>query len=34
MNIIWEENTGCVNYVIKEILDDLLEEIICITKVK
>ena len=33
-NVIGEENTGRVDYVIKKILDDLLEEIICITEGK
>ncbi|GBB99852.1 hypothetical protein RclHR1_36590001 [Rhizophagus clarus] len=33
-NIIGEESTGRVDYVIKKILDDLLEEIICITEGK
>ena len=30
--IIGEESSGRVNYAIKKILDDLLEEIICITE--
>ncbi|GBC08740.1 hypothetical protein RclHR1_08350010 [Rhizophagus clarus] len=34
MNITGEENTGRVDYAIKKILDDLLEEIICITEGK
>jgi hypothetical protein len=33
MKITGEINTGCVDYAIKKILDDLLEEIICITEV-
>ncbi|GBB99338.1 hypothetical protein RclHR1_34940002 [Rhizophagus clarus] len=33
MNVTGEENTGRVDYAIKKILDDLLEEIICITDV-
>ena len=34
MNVTGEENTGRVDYAIKKILDDLLEEIICITEGK
>ena len=34
MNVSGEESTGHVDYVIKKILDDLLEEIICITEGK
>ncbi|POG60159.1 hypothetical protein GLOIN_2v1716296 [Rhizophagus irregularis DAOM 181602=DAOM 197198] len=33
-NIIGEENTGCVDYAIKKIISELLEEIICITEGK
>ncbi|CAG8733747.1 2859_t:CDS:2, partial [Funneliformis caledonium] len=31
-NIIGEENTGCVDYAIKKIISEMLEEIICITE--
>jgi hypothetical protein len=34
VNIIGEENTGCVGYAIKKIISEMLEEIICITKGK
>jgi len=34
MKVIGEINTGRVDYAIKKILDDLLEEIICITEGK
>lgn len=34
MNVSDEESSGHVDYVIKKILDDLLEVIICITEVK
>ncbi|CAG8468680.1 10475_t:CDS:2 [Funneliformis mosseae] len=33
-NIIGEENTGCVDYAIKKIISEMLEEIICITEGK
>jgi hypothetical protein len=33
-NISGKKNSGCINYVIKKILDDLLKEIICITEGK
>jgi hypothetical protein len=34
MNVSGKENSGCINYVIKKILKDLLDEIICITEGK
>src|SRR3954471_9142974 len=34
MNVSGEESSGRVDYAIKKILDDLLEEIICITEGK
>ncbi|CAB4419693.1 unnamed protein product [Rhizophagus irregularis] len=34
MNVSGEESSVCVDYAIKKILDDLLEEIICITEGK
>ncbi|POG67244.1 hypothetical protein GLOIN_2v1649992 [Rhizophagus irregularis DAOM 181602=DAOM 197198] len=34
MNVSGEENSSCVDYAIKKILDDLLEKIICITEGK
>ena len=33
-NVIGEENTGRVNYAIKKIISEMLEEIICITEGK
>ncbi|CAG8649658.1 5114_t:CDS:2, partial [Ambispora gerdemannii] len=33
-NIVGEENTGCVDYAIKKIINEMLEEIICITEGK
>ncbi|RGB27845.1 hypothetical protein C1646_768554 [Rhizophagus diaphanus] len=34
MNVSGEESSGCVDYAIKKVLEDLLEEIICITEGK
>src|SRR4051812_9881487 len=34
MNVSGEESSGCIDYAIKKILNDLLEEIICITERK